>query len=364
MKKLFLFVLLCLSKQIYAQVETFVGNLPNPPSSIATYNNFLYVSLQSESNSSIVKYNLNDIEPAPELVLENIRNLTGLAVYNDILLIAEWGNHNEPDGKIYQMNFSNEGSITQIAENLIDPNKLKVHDNYLYFSDTNGYYISRIDLSGNSFEMETVVSYPNSVNPFGVEIYDNYLYYIEIESIDGLQIFRLKRQNLTNLNEPSELIINVSDSILSRPIGLHLIDNHLLISDIDLNAIFTLNLTDNNQIEMLVDNLNGVIDCEYIDGDLYMVEFDDFEISVLRDVNLSTQNHSPNQINIYPNPTTGYVYFPESCYHMDYEIFDMKGKLINHGRINSLGYINLSTLPSGIYLIKLENQFVNKIIKN
>jgi len=65
-----------------------------------------------------------------------------------------------------------------------------------------------------------------------------------------------------------------------------------------------------------------------------------------------------------PNPTTGYVYFPESCYHMDYKIFDMKGKLINHGRINSLGYINLSTLPSGIYLIKLENQFVNKIIKN
>ena len=60
----------------------------------------------------------------------------------------------------------------------------------------------------------------------------------------------------------------------------------------------------------------------------------------------------------YPNPTSGLVSL--SDYDGDVIVCDLQGKKVMHGEGES---IDLSPLPEGIYLLKLNNGVVVKVMK-
>ena len=58
---------------------------------------------------------------------------------------------------------------------------------------------------------------------------------------------------------------------------------------------------------------------------------------------------SENDLLIYPNPTTDFIYFNESNFVYPYRIFTPKGKLVSFGTTND--FVNVATLANGNYLI-------------
>lgn len=80
----------------------------------------------------------------------------------------------------------------------------------------------------------------------------------------------------------------------------------------------------------------------------------------------STLSVLPNDLiglTIYPNPVTNHLMFSEGLQGSTYEIYDIMGKLVQNGILNS-EKLDLN-LKSGLYLIKLENngsQLIKKLI--
>ncbi len=63
------------------------------------------------------------------------------------------------------------------------------------------------------------------------------------------------------------------------------------------------------------------------------------------------------ELNLYPNPAMDFVYFNES---VDYRIFSPSGKLVIKGTGN---HIDITSLTSGIYYLKSDNNQILKFIK-
>ena len=82
---------------------------------------------------------------------------------------------------------------------------------------------------------------------------------------------------------------------------------------------------------------------------------------------LSIEENSLTTFNLYPNPSTNYVEInsPETPI-FEIQIYDLSGKLIINNNYNSEISINLniSSLSSGIYLLKINNQVTKKLTKN
>lgn len=71
-----------------------------------------------------------------------------------------------------------------------------------------------------------------------------------------------------------------------------------------------------------------------------------------------------NNIRIYPNPARELIYIRGINESLNYQIFDITGKLVINGKLNNDSeYINVSTLNNGVYFIKVKNT-INKIIIN
>ncbi|MEA2042272.1 MAG: T9SS type A sorting domain-containing protein, partial [Bacteroidota bacterium] len=102
----------------------------------------------------------------------------------------------------------------------------------------------------------------------------------------------------------------------------------------------------------------------------YSNEFSDLfvdDINIAQTVNIDEHKVSEN-INIYPNPTTGIIYFDFLNSEIKkISILDITGKVIIEKSVNSqTDNINFSNYANGLYLIKLQTDkesFTTKIIK-
>lgn len=88
---------------------------------------------------------------------------------------------------------------------------------------------------------------------------------------------------------------------------------------------------------------------------------------LVKSSNLSVNENSLSDFNLYPNPSTNYVEIssPETPIS-EIQVFDLGGKLILSNNYDSKIEVNLNitSLTNGIYLLKINNQFTKKLIKN
>ena len=83
-----------------------------------------------------------------------------------------------------------------------------------------------------------------------------------------------------------------------------------------------------------------------------------------RQVTTNEHIHKKNSIKIAPNPTRGFVTIEtDLTKKLDYHIYSVTGKHIISGEIDSNNKtIDLTKLPIGIYILKLNNK-IAKFIK-
>lgn len=78
---------------------------------------------------------------------------------------------------------------------------------------------------------------------------------------------------------------------------------------------------------------------------------------------LSTPNFSLNNLKVYPNPTHSMINFPE--FEGEVNVYDISGKKVKSSNTN-LGYIDISNLVNGVYILSFTNEegtYNIKIIK-
>jgi hypothetical protein len=72
----------------------------------------------------------------------------------------------------------------------------------------------------------------------------------------------------------------------------------------------------------------------------------------------NTSSITPNNINVYPNPTTGMVYFDENFELI--EVYDINGKMVQ--TFQNQNQINLAHVSNGVYIIKINNLHYTRVI--
>lgn len=112
--------------------------------------------------------------------------------------------------------------------------------------------------------------------------------------------------------------------------------------------------------------LNLTFDASYLDGGAFVAN----GISVATDVVLSPLGINSiifNQVKIYPNPTTGLLNISGLEGNYQLEVFNAIQEKVYFEDKAGNSVIDLSTLPKGIYLIKLFDSEINltrKIVLN
>ena len=76
---------------------------------------------------------------------------------------------------------------------------------------------------------------------------------------------------------------------------------------------------------------------------------------------------SINNLNIYPNPTTGKIVVPERFQDSEYKVISVSGQVFLKGKVQS-NSIDLSNLYAGLYFLKIDeiqtgNQYLFKVLK-
>lgn len=88
------------------------------------------------------------------------------------------------------------------------------------------------------------------------------------------------------------------------------------------------------------------------------------KITFNKDASSITDNNASqdNKILIYPNPAADYIYVANIESEAQILLFSIEGKLLIKSPIKASEALNISNIPAGIYLIKVNNQTV-KLIK-
>ncbi|BDD05395.1 alpha-amylase family glycosyl hydrolase [Aureibacter tunicatorum] len=81
------------------------------------------------------------------------------------------------------------------------------------------------------------------------------------------------------------------------------------------------------------------------------------------DVEKLTNIESPDQMFIYPNPANNIIFAKGIKTNMEYVIYDMNGRSLITGLLKSNQGISISSLRAGVYMLKLSDNSVHKIIK-
>lgn len=85
------------------------------------------------------------------------------------------------------------------------------------------------------------------------------------------------------------------------------------------------------------------------------------------DLNTSISDLELNKIQVFPNPTTDYIYLYSILEQKNINLYDIRGKLVlNTTSHNEIKKIDISSLSSGIYYLQIienNNQLFHKIVK-
>jgi hypothetical protein len=346
MYKNYVFLLLAfLTNFAYSQVTTVIDNLNTTGSNrLLIHNDILYYSTEIE----IFYFNINDTNPIPTLLIDNLNNPTGMAIKDGFLYVAIFD-----DGDIIKLDLSvTNPSPIDVTFFGQTPNMLEFEGNNLYYTDNNGKRIYRKDITNSSTSAENFLN-TTPTGPIGLAIKDNFIYY---NLPAAGTIYKL------GLNDPQGTPILVLAG-LNRPLGMEFKDDELYIADRDNNSIVKINITGSSpSLETVITNFNAPDDIAFDGDDLYIINSD--EIAKI-DLSLSVNDYTLNDLKLYPNPTTDYLKVSNLSASLKYDIKDLNGRSLQNGTLNPNEQIDTTSLASGTYFITFhgETSVTKKFLK-
>ncbi|HAV53461.1 MAG: hypothetical protein CL527_06545 [Aequorivita sp.] len=350
MKHLYLFaVLLLINLNSYAQATDFLTGL-HQPTDILLHDNILYIA---ETNAGrIIKVDLSIPDPQPEVVINGIPVVAGLAIKGTELYFSQLNGQNS----ISKIELTDPNPTpTVILENFVTAHDIAFYGNELYIAQ---------------FGLDRIVKInPNIPNPPIVEVITNFETPIALELIgDELYIATYIQNKISkiNLTSPNPAPIDVITN-LSLPVGLEHRRNELYIAEagqrIYEDRISKIDIRDSNPVRQTVVSglYNPTRGLEIYEDVLYIAE--DFKISSFGLPPLSTEEFNIENIITYPNPTPDYVKITGLKMPVNYRIYNTFGSILKQGLVADGEELNLKPLLKGMYILILDDTTVIKILK-
>jgi len=100
-----------------------------------------------------------------------------------------------------------------------------------------------------------------------------------------------------------------------------------------------------------------------LSGELYVGSHGG-QIYKITDAALSLDSIEESKLEIYPNPTSGIINLDNNGEVLNITIYDINGRIVVEHENYSLQQLNISELNNGIYFMKINNLYTQKIIKN
>lgn len=355
MKKALTLLILLINFISFSQFQNTYGpyGVGGDISGIAIKDNFLYFA-GSYNDSNIYKINLAYGANQTAVFVANTGSTSG----KDLLF-----NGNDLYISIFNPPSIKKIDITQTIPSIVDilstgidsPKAMVIYNNYLYFGETYGYKISRLNLSLSNPVKEVVITYANS--PWSLQLYGNELYVAETY---GNKISKF------NLLDSNPVLVDVVSNI-TYPYCIYIKDNFLYyennipnnskisrqdltsISSSPVNVIQSTNYSSNRWIIE-----NNVLYKGSGQGNILM-----FNLSTLgiNDFNIE------KQIYIYPNPTSNSFKIKNLQKKERIKIINSLGQIVKVIKINIDELVNIEDLEMGIYYIQTENYLTYKLLK-
>ena len=241
-----------------------------------------------------------------------------------------------------------------LITNLDYPVGMAKKGNYLYFTEYISDKIIQADLSGPTPVLTTLVS--GLADPYGLILAGNDLYCAEYTSGRILKL---------DLTQPFPTPTNVVTG-LNGPVRFALEENDLYITQFNGDEIVKIDITAPTPTTptYVTDGVFSGCGMAIFSNELYFAQFNFDRISK---VSITTVGHDElsheNPITVFPNPTSEYVRFSHLEQPTSVTLLDEQGKQVKQAKLKPDGLLELSELPTGIYLIELEDIGTFKVLK-
>lgn len=278
----------------------------NFPTFIAFHGNDLYIPLLGANDSKVVKVDVTDTHDLLIDVVTNITTPMGLAFRNDELYISLRQEAKVIKVDVTQSNPTPVDVVTLIPGGLV--NGIAFRGDELYI--THGNSISKVNVTDSNPVLAPVLTLNEGITH--VAFHNDYLYFTQ-----------------PSINTVAR--INVSQSIF-------VVDNFLTL--------------DQDPWGMLVDG-----------NDLYIAEQAGGRIVRFDLSTLGVDEASKRTFTYYPNPTKDFLHIAGLENNTAFSLTDQHGKEIMKGKLAATDKLDLSTIASGVYFLRLNSYEVKKIVK-
>jgi len=349
MKHLYSFLFLfSISFNVYSQATDYITGL-NTPEDILVYEGELYIA--ERGGNKIIKVDLSNPNPTPEVVISGIFQLSGLALKGTELYFSQGPSEN----RISKIDLADPNPTPIVlVENIRYPKGLAFKGNNLYISQFYDDKILKVDVSLQNPIIIEVLG--NIESPSALEFVGEDLYFIEHYE---RKIFKI---DLTDPN-PSAAFVKGA----SLPVGLSLRGNDLYIAEAgesigyDLVSKIDVTIQNPTKIDVVTGLYNPTFGLVTYDDVLYIAE--DFKISKFELPPLSIEDFYKKKISALPNPTPDIFEISGLNSLTKYSIYNISGTILQNGFVENKQKIDIQYFSAGVYFLILENNRVIKIIK-
>jgi|GEM_PF-2024135 len=355
--KYIILIFLLLTLSITSALEpVVVKELDTEPTWMVIENDTLYVTYTTPRTAGIMRFDINDIDNE-EVVFNNFFKSSDLFIAEDFLI------SNLNLGDSYKEEHRNQTTKIDISNLKKDPRVASFTidlagicydgSGYVYYTELDSDTISRFDLY-YYYTIVPKVIYSQFENPTSVLFHNNNLWVLHD---NGTKISKLSV--LTADRVSTEIFTELAPISILKAEG----DNFYAIQKED-NKVFKFDPDDPVPVMEYVTQFDtNAFDFELYKGDLYYTLREERKIMVLKNVVTSVEKLEYISTLISPNPTSEFVSFPTITSPTTIEIYNSSGNKILTTGINPNEEIDISSLPSGTYTIRTENNLFGRFIK-
>lgn len=340
--------LLFISISTNAQEVQIIDGLSSPLGLWANDTNLYICEHGLTPNSGYIsRIDFSDENPVSETLAGSFSYPRAICIIGDELFYAR--NH------IYKFNINDSNPTPELVVNAGIPRAIIPYGNTLYISGDDR--ISKIDITQPNPTLNTVVDgIENRILAFAIK--DDYLYFGHSNKVSKI--------SLTEENPTAELVIDsINNSTSTNVYSLAFKDDILLIGLALTYQILKADLSEESPLPTdFINTISGRPSYILVQDDaLYIAGNSGNNIFKIENLNqlLSIDNVSSNlKVKIYPNPATNYISFDGINETTNYQLTTLTGKSLKKGVISENDKIDISELSVGIYLLKLSNNSKEK----
>ncbi|MFT6844986.1 MAG: hypothetical protein ACJAUV_001176 [Flavobacteriales bacterium] len=343
MKKTLLLVLTICTGIIHSKAqeyEVIASGLSHPEIVDILDDELYYIS----SEYGLQKLNTLNIPSLREEVVPSVHE--GNLVYSDFQ-------------RIYNTQVTIDTVITSV---LLDQSSVRypvMHNGYLYYASNSEDIVYRIDTATNTPPEMVTEKLPWNFYLNKIAFWGDQMYILGQNPSE-----RIRKYELGNT---FPLTGSIFTNAYPNPYGLISHNNYLYYAGDNegVRQILRIKLNENEIIhETVLDSIGFVITLGIEANQLYFSVTGDGDGFIGRlNLPVGIQEISQEQLSLYPNPTNNKIKFPNNAFDKNFKLYDLSGKIILNGLVPQRLNIDITHIPTGTYLMKVDGFESTRLVK-